>query len=474
MAWGAPGSGQGVDDWVRRLIDDDPSLTSITVFRSRKFGHEEVKELCSALENNTTLNDFTAISHSLSVEDAHQFAGVLRTNNTLQSLSLGNSSFGNEALSALSGGLSGNRGLQKLDLHGKSFGASGVQALQEALVAGSGLDHLSLSGNSLGDEGAAAVAQAIPFIREVDLHDCEIGASGAMSLATALEHAKDAVEEQTTNTMLQNGHVNGSTPAPKRKIRLQILRLDGNPLGFSGTSALKPLLSQLRELHLGRAGLGDEGAASLAAAIPASSPLELLDINDNDIGPTGAEALADALDRGLMLKTLRMRGNRIGDQGAAALGRALAKGPMLQELDVGGNQMGVGAAELLGQAHKLRKLSLFASRLGDEGARLVADRLSAASFVQLMELELSSCSIGTEGMVRLFDVLESQAAPALEMLVIGGGNPALEEEGFQGRVEALRAARPELDVAWKAGDASSVQQLGGAPEVDLDAELREA
>lgn len=40
MAWGAPGSGPGVDDWVRRLIDDDPSLTSITVFRTRKFGHE--------------------------------------------------------------------------------------------------------------------------------------------------------------------------------------------------------------------------------------------------------------------------------------------------------------------------------------------------------------------------------------------------------------------------------------------------
>ena len=61
-----------------------------------------------------------------------------------------------------------------------------------------------------------------------------------------------------------------------------------------------------------------------------------------------------------------------------------------------------------------------------------------------------------------------------QMLVIGGGNPALEEGGFQGRVEALRAARPELDVAWKAGDSSSVQQLGGAPEVDLNAELREA
>ncbi|EIE26490.1 RNI-like protein [Coccomyxa subellipsoidea C-169] len=435
---------------------------------------QEVKDLCSALENNTRLNDFTATSHSLSVEDAEQFAGVLRSNSTLQSLSLGTSSFGNEALSALSGGLSGNTGLQKLDLHSKGVGAPGLRALQQAIAAGTGLDHLTLSGNSLGDEGAAAVAAAIPFIREVDLHDCEIGASGARSFAAAFEDARDALEAEASGGVASNAEINGRAAGPARKIRLQVLRLDGNPLGFSGTSALKPLLSQLKELHLGRAALGDEGAASLAAAMPSSSPLELLDVNDNDIGPTGAAALAEALERGLQLKVLRMRGNRIGDEGAAALGRALAKGPLLQELDVGGNQMGTGAAELLGSAQKLRKLSLFDSHLGDEGACVVADRLSAASFVQLMELELSACRIGTVGMVRLFDVLESQAAPALEMLVIGGGNPALEEDGFQGRVEALRAARPELDVAWRAGDSSSVQQLGGAPVVDLDAELREA
>lgn len=32
-----------------------------------------------------------------------------------------------------------------------------------------------------------------------------------------------------------------------------------------------------------------------------------------------------------------------------------------------------------------------------------------------MELELSCASIGTRGMVRLFSVLEAQAAPALEV-----------------------------------------------------------
>lgn len=94
---------------------------------------------------------------------------------------------------------------------------------------------------------------------QVDLHDCDIGASGARSLAAALEHARDAVESESGGGMTNDAVATVRTPVPARKIRLHVLRLDGNPLGFSGTSALKPLLSQLKELHLGRAGLGDEG-----------------------------------------------------------------------------------------------------------------------------------------------------------------------------------------------------------------------
>jgi hypothetical protein len=183
-------------------------------------------------------------------------------------------------------------------------------------------------------------------------------------------------------------------------------------------------------------------------------------------------------------------------------------------------QLGMGAAELLRAPSRLRKLSLFAAELGDEGACAVAERLAAGSLVALMELELSCARIGTRGIRRLFATLEAQAAPALEvcrplgccrmspslghtpqaacappwtllhvdckgvhrlwwgrskhpndlhaqMLVIGG-NPALEEDAFEGRVEALWAARPDLDVAWRSGDAASFQQLGGAPAVDLN------
>jgi len=39
MAWGAAGT-RGVDDWVQRLASNDASLTSIHVFRDRRFGVE--------------------------------------------------------------------------------------------------------------------------------------------------------------------------------------------------------------------------------------------------------------------------------------------------------------------------------------------------------------------------------------------------------------------------------------------------
>ncbi len=64
---------------------------------------------------------------------------------------------------------------------------------------------------------------------------------------------------------------------------------------------------------------------------------------------------------------------------------------------------------------KLKKLSLFANKVGDTGASDIAEALSAGSYVHLQELDLSANDIGTLGVRRLCDVLESQAAPALEV-----------------------------------------------------------
>lgn len=162
---------------------------------------QEVEDLCTALESNSFLNDFSATHHPLTQKAAESFAKVLHNNRSLQSLSVGDSTFGDEGVRALAGGLSGivhahhyenepfivffleacievatrsqscactgNTTLQRLDLQNKGFGTAGATALQQAIAAGTGLDHLTLSKNKLGDDGIAAVAAAIPFVREV-------------------------------------------------------------------------------------------------------------------------------------------------------------------------------------------------------------------------------------------------------------------------------------------------------------------
>ena len=101
--------------------------------------------------------------------------------------------------------------------------------------------------------------------------------------------------------------------------------------------------------------------------------------------------------------------------------------------------MSTGAAAFLQKGTKLKKLSLFANQLGDEGATEIADALSAGSFVHLQELDVSANSIGSQGVQRLLDVLETQAAPALE---VGSFSPlclALWEE-WGNRLTAVEAS----------------------------------
>ena len=80
--------------------------------------------------------------------------------------------------------------------------------------------------------------------------------------------------------------------------------------------------------------------------------------------------------------------------------------------------MGPAAAQLVACGRQLRKLSLFNSRLGDEGAFKVAELAASEALTALLELELSACSIGATGMQSLFGALQTGVAPALEVMLL--------------------------------------------------------
>lgn len=95
MAWGA--APRGIDDLLERLQRNDASLSSLCLFRSRKFGAAEARALCQVLSGpNTCLRELVVGSHAVDAGMAAAFADMLAANTTLASLSLGNSTFGDQ------------------------------------------------------------------------------------------------------------------------------------------------------------------------------------------------------------------------------------------------------------------------------------------------------------------------------------------------------------------------------------------
>jgi hypothetical protein len=95
MAWGAHGgAASGVDDLCARLEANEAALTSLTLFRGRRFGAPEVAQLAAALRGNTALTELYASSHAMAPAAAAALADALRANAGLTSLCVGDAAFG--------------------------------------------------------------------------------------------------------------------------------------------------------------------------------------------------------------------------------------------------------------------------------------------------------------------------------------------------------------------------------------------
>ena len=157
MAWG---NIVGVASWVEKLRVNDPSLTSVTVFRGRMFGSSEAAEVCDALKANTHLLELYASGHAMDAATAGLFADMLAVNTALKSLCVGDPDFGDAGLKALTPGIEKSTSLASIDLENKGVGDAGAAALGAALASGGckALTSVNLARNeALGEAGIAAV-----------------------------------------------------------------------------------------------------------------------------------------------------------------------------------------------------------------------------------------------------------------------------------------------------------------------------
>ena len=87
MAWGTKA---GAADWCRRLQDNDKTLTSLLVMRTRAMTSADWVEFCAALADNNALRELKASSHKLDNPALSAFSRMLARNTALQHGAEGN------------------------------------------------------------------------------------------------------------------------------------------------------------------------------------------------------------------------------------------------------------------------------------------------------------------------------------------------------------------------------------------------
>ena len=146
-----------------------------------------------------------------------------------------------------------------------------------------------------------------------------------------------------------------------------------------------------------------------------------------------------------------------------------------------GNKRPIDASAVaaLTEHSTLRRLSLFAGQIGDDGMACIVRRASKDCWPALRHLDVGACCLSLASVQQLANALlagtllalqvccaAQHAAAALEKPVatvkcavqalciaqemVIAGNPAVkEEDNLQEVLSALREGRPELDVPWR-------------------------
>ncbi|MBZ9752704.1 hypothetical protein K7W42_17820 [Deinococcus sp. HMF7604] len=203
---------------------------------------------------------------------------------------------------------------------------------------------------------------------------------------------------------------------------VQSLLLGTNGIGDAGAAHVAALVRDqpLRTVYLGCNLIGAPGTESLATAIRAQPQVKALWLKRNPIGPAGAQTLAQLLRDTSTLRTLDVVHTGIGDLGARAILQALAEGnTSLQYLYLSGNALTPAIlpdiTAVLAQHPSLRGLYLSVNTLGDAGAQGIAAALGHNTALEV--LGLASCGIGDHGLAALLDA--AAAHPHLHTLDVG-------------------------------------------------------
>lgn len=203
--------------------------------------------------------------------------------------------------------------------------------------------------------------------------------------------------------------------------------LGNNIVGDEGARAIADFIwsersKRVYNFYIAGNSISPEGIRAIADALVDNETVTALWLKRNPLLPQGARYIASMISLNTTLQTLDLVNTGILDQGVVCLMQALQQNPAsaLRHLYLGCNAEGPQSGAAIGAYLRTgfsRLTSLFCScsRLGDQGAISIAEGLKVDRYLERLGLE--SARIGDVGARALADALEHH--PALIMLDLG-------------------------------------------------------
>jgi Ran GTPase-activating protein (RanGAP) involved in mRNA processing and transport len=225
-------------------------------------------------------------------------------------------------------------------------------------------------------------------------------------------------------------HIGSLVDSIRHNENVRHFLIGNNIVGDAGASRISQLLSDektvpaLQTMYLAGNCIGEDGVAHLADALRVNRTVKSLWLKRNPVHVDGVRHLASLLEENQTLEALDLVNTGLLDEGVKVLFSSLRRNTTLRTLYLDANGITPAGAHHIADYFTFLKtegikgltgIFLAVNRLGDEGARIIAE--GVRGYPHLVRLDLSSNRIQVPGLKTVLEVAET--LPALRFLGLG-------------------------------------------------------
>ena len=302
-----------------------------------------------------------------------------------------------------------NNKLEELDIHGNSLQASGAISIAKALQGIITLTKLHINDNNITYEAANDIAVVISNniqLQEFDLGRNDFYEMGTVIIAKTLQNISTLTILRMNDNNITYKVTDYIVTAIFHNIFLQEFNIGGNKLGDTGiVNVARGLqcITTLTKLYIYDNNITYKAADDIAAAISCNTKLQEFDISTNDLQAVGAMKIAKALQGIDTLTKININDNNITFEAASDTAEAISKNIHLQEFDLGRNYFHeVGTIIIAKALQNISPLTIL--RMNNNNITYkVTDCIAAAIShnIYLQEFNIGGNKLGDTGIVNI-------------------------------------------------------------------------